>query len=1115
MNTIKNRVNGALQRLVSFSTTLSLRRFGWFFLLFALPAIAQDDVTAEEDAPVVKVQKPVKKQQPKYPMQEVEGRVVDAATGQPLAGVQVQVLENNLYSAMTDDMGKFTIRVPEFETTLIAFSPDYLSQKVAIGDGSPLAFSMISDKFRTMYANSTNILAAPVASMRNTTELSAETQIGEFMGSDVRTITRSGGPGYGATMFIRGLNSLNADAQPLIVLDGVIQDMQQTRIALHDGDYSNLMLNINPEDIDNIQVLKNGTALYGARGGNGVILITTKRGRSYATRIAANIGVGVTLLPQLPDMMNEDQYRAYAAEMLGTYNGSVNQSASFWFLDNDPKRFYYKWYNGNNTDWTEEVYHEAMTQNYNINVQGGDDQGMYNLSLGYTNAQSTARKNGFNRLNVRFNNDINILRNLTTRFDLSFTKINRDVFNNGAPEDFTAGPVSSPTFLALIKSPFLAPYTYNISDGKLSSTLAEADDFLVGTDVHPTGLPASLSLGNPTALLANGSGVNKNRSEMTHFNATIAPTYEFNRSLKLTETFSYTYDYNSQRYYRPKGGMPLFTIPDVGTVENMTRALSAKETSVLSDTRLQWKKKFAAHKLNVYGGLRFSSFSFEENAPEGQYASGGNDKNPNISTGMTFQDATGASDNWRDFTWYANADYNYRNLYFAQVSLALEANSRFGSNSSDLKLFDVPWAIFPSVQVGWAVSSERWFPRNIGIDHLQLHAGYDLSGNDGISNYAARTSFNIVKFLYTANGIQLNNIGNDKVQWEQTGKFNLGFSSRLLSNRLTLDFDYYLNHTSNLLTLKNIENPVIGVNQFWSNGGSLDNTGFEFTVTAKPVVSRTFNIELGASLGHYVNKVKSLPSGDFTSSVYGTDNILTAVGQPVGLFFGYKTEGVFVDDAAARVARADAMNPEGYLYLEDNAGIRQYFKAGDMHFTDLNGDGKINERDRTIIGNPNPDIYGNLSAMINWKHLTLSAIFNYSLGNDVFNYQRSVLESGATFYNQTVAVTNRWRADGQQTDIPRISYSDPMGNSRFSDRWIEDGSYLRLKTLNLTYRIPANLEWLQGISVWVEANNLFTLTHYLGGDPEFSCSNAVLRQGIDVGNVALSRSFTMGLRINL
>ena len=245
-----------------------------------------------------------------------------------------------------------------------------------------------------------------------------ENEIENNIGADIHAINRSGGPGYGAAMFIRGLNSLNANAMPLIVVDGVVRDMQETRNTLHYGDYTNLLLNINPADIEKVQVLKNATALYGAKGGNGVVMITTKRGHSMATRIDANIGAGVTLVGRLPEMMNASQYRLYASEMLGTYPEIGRYQDEFKFLSDDQSKYYYREYH-NETDWTKEVYHTAVTQNYNINVQGGDNVGMYNLSLGYTDAQSTARKNDFNRLNVRFNTDINVIYKLTTRFDMS------------------------------------------------------------------------------------------------------------------------------------------------------------------------------------------------------------------------------------------------------------------------------------------------------------------------------------------------------------------------------------------------------------------------------------------------------------------------------------------------------------------------------------------------------------------------------------------------------------------------------------------------------------------------------------------------------------------------
>jgi len=1082
-----------------------------------IPAFAQEDVTEDQSATeqTVAVRKRPQPKGPQYPMMEIKGKVLDAATNAPLAGVQVQTLGNNRYTAMTEEDGNFVISVPTFETSLFVHSPEYMSEQVAIDKHGPMLIKMHSDRFRPMYNNGTNILASNSFTELNTTSKTIEPDIQATLGADVRTIGRSGEPGAGAAMFIRGINSLNADVQPLIVVDGVIQDMQTTRESLHQGDYMNLFVNINPEDIDKVEVLKNGTAIYGAKGGNGVILITTKRGHSMATRIDANVGVGLELVPKLPSMMNADQFRIYATEMLGTYPKISENTTIFNFLrdvqNNNP---YYNKYH-NNTDWTKEVYHNALTQNYNINVQGGDNIGMYNLSLGYTDAKSTARENGFNRLNVRFNTDISITRKLYTRFDMSFTKFNRNVLDDGVPESFSEGTITSPTFLSLIKSPFLNPYKYMTTTGELSSTLEDPDDFV-------SGLNSDLTLANPKAILANGTAVNKNRVENTFFNATIAPTYEFNSNLKLTEVFSYTLNRNSQRYYRPVGGVPTFLINGIGRVQSRSVSLFSKEISVQSDTRLNFEKHLGAHFLKALVGFRYNIFEFDNSIPEGQYQSAGNDKTPNISNSMDYKAISGTDDAWKSIDTYAQIDWNYRNRYFLQGTLDFEANSRFGSDSGT-KLFGVSWAVFPGIQGGWVLTNEDWFPKKVAVNYLQLHVGYDVSGNDGISNYAARTSFNVVRFLgNTGVGAQLNNIGNEKIKWEKTGKFNVGFRGNFFNNRVSVIFDTYLNKTTNLLTLKSFDKPLAGINNYWSNGGSLENRGFEATVTSKVIDKKNVKWEVGASMGHYNNEIKSLPNDQYiylngektakgyTSSIYGTDNIATIVGQSVGVFYGYKTAGVFSTDA-----EASAAGNNGYLYMLDATGAKQYFRSGDVHFVDINNDGIISEADKTIIGNPNPDIYGNIFTNFTWKHLTLHLGFNYSLGNDVYNYQRSILEGGKNFYNQTTAMTNRWRYEGQVTNIPRISYADEIGNSRFSDRWIEDGSYLRLKTLRLTYNVPVHLSWLQGLAIWGEATNLFTLTHYLGSDPEFSISNSVLYQGIDAGNIAAGRAFTLGMRINL
>ena len=1071
-------------------------------------AFAQTENDGEEVEMTIK--KPTRQREVKdnFATTMLHGVVVDQVSKKPLAGIQLKVLGYDRYSAMTGADGKFTIKVPEFATTLFVHSPSFMSQQVAINakdTEKEIQVLMMQEKFRPMYSEGTTY-TAQAGFDADAKDVTIESDIENILGADVRTVTRSAAPGIGASMFVRGLSSINANAQPLIVVDGVEQDMQQNRLSLHSGQINNILANIAPEDIASVKVLKNATALYGARGGNGVILITTKRGKSMATRIDANISAGVSLVPQLPTMMNASQYRNYATEILGTVPENINRDTpiSFRFLNDDPNNYYYHTYH-NDTDWTDYVYDTAMTQNYNISVQGGDDIGMYNLSVGYVKAESTAKNNDFDRMNVRFNTDINILYNLTTKFDISISRTNSKVFDDGAMEDLSAGAITSPTFLSLIKAPIVSPYQYNAIVGGFTSLLCDYDDIY-------SQLGSGYGLANPVAILNNANGDNKNKAENTYFNVRVEPTWTINNNLSLTSMFSYTLDRNSQRYHRPFVGVPSFEISNLGTVTSMAASLFSKEINVVSDTHIDWKHQYGKHNLAAFGGFKYTYFSFDDNNLKTEYNSTTNDKNPSLSASSGYQHIKGNNDVWKNLQWYGNVDYNYMNRYFATVSLSAEANSRFGAKSGDLDLCGVAWALFPSVQLGWVMTNESWFPKNAGINYLRVNAGYDMSGNDDISNYAARTSLSAVRFNYNAIGLQLTNIGNDEIKWETNHKFNVGLQAYMLNNRLGVDFNYYVNKTKDLLTLQTFKNPIGGINNYWTNGGEIENQGFELSVTAKPVVTRNWNVEVGASVGHYANKVTKLPDGDYTSSVYGDNNILTSVGNPVGLFYGYKTAGVFATDAEAKAAGKD-----GYLYMEDNAGLRNDFKAGDVHFIDQNIDGKISELDKVVIGDPNPDIYGNIFATINYKNLTLTMGWNYSLGNDVYNYQRSILNSGSTFYNQQVAEVAHWRYEGQQTDLPRLAYGDPMGNNRFSDRWIEDGSYLRLKTLNLSYKVPVpgSWTWLQGLTVWAQANNLLTFTKYLGSDPEFSIGNGVLYQGIDCGNIAQGRSFQCGVKINL
>ena len=1085
----------------------------------ATAAFAQDE--AEEQA---SERKPVKaaKAVKQYPTVTLQGNVIDLATKQPLAGVQIQALGNQRYSAMSDEDGKFTIKVPKFVTSLYVYSPEYLSQQVAIDPNDSInevSIKMLSDKFSAMYDQTTNYTAKTKASI-DSRYSTIDGDIAKQLNGDVRALTRSGVLENGASMFIRGLNSLNANAQPLIVVDGIEQDMMLDRTALHEGQFMNLLANISPNDIESVEVIKNATALYGSRGGNGVILITTKRGRSMATRIDANVYAGIQLIPALPTMMNASQYRTYSTEMIGTVmkQYDYNKPISFNYLNDDPTGFYYYTYH-NDTDWSKEAYKNAITQNYSINVQGGDAVGMYNLSMGYMKAQQTAKENDFERMNIRFNTDIEIVPSLKTKFDLSISRTSSNVFDTAFPEDLTQGTIASPTVLSLIKAPIVSPYEYNGVIKAYSNILSDYDDIFLQLNNVENRLGTRQALANPTSILKYGKGDNKNRNENTYFNLMLAPTWEINKHLKLSETISYSMVRNSQRYLRPYTGVPPFIINDLGTVYSKVASFQAKENNIVSNTRIDWENLFnGSHYFKIFAGFRYNKFKYDATHLYTQHTTETDDKNPSLSAG--YQGVDGAADVWKQLQWYANIDYSYQNRYFLTVSALAEANSRFGANAGT-KMFGTGWAIFPSVQAGWVLTNEKWFKKNKGINYLRLNAGFDMSGNDNISNYAARTSFSSVRFNYNAIGAQLTNIGNDKIKWETTKKLNFGLEGNFVDNRLSVVFNYYIHKTDDLLTLKTFDNPIGGINLYWTNGGSLRNEGYEFTLSGKPIVSKNWRLELGATVGHYKNKVTSLPDGDYTSSIYGDNNILTAVGSAAGVFYGYQTDGIFASSADAALYGTAHTNANGQtttnLYMVNSAGQKIDFEGGDVHFIDQNGDGIISEADKVVIGNPNPDIYGNIFASLGFKRITLNLNFTYSLGNDIYNYQRSILNSGSTFYNQQVAETSHWRYEGQQTELPRLSYGDPQGNNRFSDRWIEDGSYLRLKAINLTYQVPvpSSWSWLQGLSIWAEARNVFTLTRYKGADPEFSIANGVLYQGIDAGNLAQGRSFLVGVKINL
>ena len=1092
-------------------------------LMFLMPSAALASSSAFEST-VADNSVKVEKKNTVADVRTITGTVYDAATNQPMAGVRVQATGHRRVTTMTDGEGKYKLNVPSYATLITFSTPDYLLVQKPVGKKDIINVRLYSDKFEENYSKDIVITAERGFNEGISSAQTIDSDIQNKIGADVRTVNRSGTIGIGAMMLIRGINSLNANTQPLVVVDGVIWDLQENNETIHMGAYNNVLSAIDVNDIRDIKVLKNGTAIYGARAANGVIIINTKRGESMATRITANIFANISLEPQTPNMLSSEDYRVYANDLIGTMNVNPNRNIPFLRSDKpvydesgklvDGFIYYNKFHN--NTDWNDIVYREAFTQNYKVNVEGGDDVAMYNFSFGYTLGDTPVKGNDFNRLNIRLNSDILLSDNFNTRIDISYARVARELQDDGLREDPTAFPLTSLGALAAVKSPFLSPYRY-ATTGELSAIIDVADDFAFDVAQAAGISRPNNSLYNPLTILTKGSDPHKNELDYTNMGITVAPEYKLG-DFTFTETFNYSLYRVSEKYYLPyptaaDNNKYHFYVSSLnGKIGNYIASFFGKEAALSSDTRVAWDKVIGAHKMNVFGGFRYTNFNFDSNAISG--ANSGSDTKFNVSNDLEHLDNEGDKNVWTNISWYLSADYAYKTRYFLQLAASLEASSRFGGRAEDaLKMCGVAWGFFPSAQAAWLISSEPWF--NVRpINMLKLRAGFDVTGNDAIDYLAARSYLQSVKFYDQSMGLQLGNVENDGVKWETTSRLNVGLDAMLFENRLALSFDWYRAKTRDLLVQKQYQF-VTGMGRYWANGGELENMGIEATLNAKLINDRNFQWELGASLGHYKNKVTSLDEKLDPVSVYGGE-VVTMVGQPVGVFWGYKTDGVIASAAEADGYCCECGTVSGTrLYQTDATGAKQYFKAGDMKFVDLTGEGCIDENDKTIIGNPNPDIYGNIFTRLSYRGVSLDVNFNYSVGNDVYNYYRQQLESGSSFYNQTTAMLNRWTVDGQVTDIPAVVYGDPVGNTRFSDRWIEDGSYLRLKSIRLSYEIPVTSNWLQGLTVWGAAENVYTLTKYKGTDPEFSVSNNILYQGIDAGLMPQTRSFHLGVKVNL
>ena len=1005
----------------------------------------------------------------------VEGRVIDIATGEGIVGVSVHAGQMQV---ITDTLGHYRIPGVSGQVSLSFRYEGFADRSLLVpvtSDSVHVQDIYLSEQVFTP-------LSAQYRAYTDNASLTLDDAIADHLAHDVRSIRRSGQYGIGSKMFVRGLNSLNANASPLIVIDGVVIDDMPNESSIHDGFFINRLLDIDPQDIDHIDVIKDASAIYGSKGANGVVCIFTKRGISDKTRITFNANLTAKQKPHLPAMMDESEFRRYVSEIYQGSTGASASASSFEGLFNETPSDKTYPVNHNNTDWNDEVYRVGLLHHYSLGIQGGDDVARYNVSVGYLLGNDVVRNTDLSRINTRVNADINLTKWFNLGAGLFFTRVERELRDDGTD------PISSPTFTARIKSPFFHPYSYTDDGTALTNTLAGVD---------------ALGVTNPVALIENAKGEHK----QYRFSINVTPTFTIGKDWVVRGQFAYSLDKTNEHYFSPMTGVTPRKLENLGISHNTVKEQDLHQSSIYGDLNVGYHHLFGFdHDLKVNLGERLYVNQYKSTYGEGHNT--GDDQIYNLSTNLDYLRTDGLNIDWRSTSVYLQAQYTLKGRYQLWAIGTADASSRFGAEATNsLKALGARWALFPSVGVSWDAKGERFLSNVSWLDALKIHASWGMTGNDALDATAAWSYLAPVNYVGVATGNVLSHLSNKKLKGETTTKLSAGLEISVLHDRLSIGFDVYRHQTGDLLNYRRA-NILSGQSYYLANSGSLKNVGFEAQLNAKLIAHKDFKWNLGLSLNHYKNEITDLPEGEFVTDILGA-HILSRQGEAAGVFYGYKTDGVFATTAEATAANLKVRNEDTSLTS---------FTAGDVHFLEPNAayaDGIIDENDRTIIGNPNPDLTGALTSRWQWRRWDLDVHCTFQVGGDIYNYQHAQLESMSTLYNQSRNALNRWRGEGQQTDVPRATYGDPLLNSRFSDRWIEDGSYFKIRQVRLSYNLPINRPFLEGILFWAAVDNVFTFTRYLGADPEFYYGNSVLTQGIDYGQQPSCRSFSFGIKLNL
>ena len=843
-------------------------------------------------------------------------------------------------------------------------------------------------------------------------------------------IVDAGKPGDNVSIKIRGLGSIN-NCDPLVVIDGVPTDLG--------------LSSLNMADVERLDVLKDAsaTAIYGSRGANGVVMITTKRGTEGKGKLAVSANYSFQNATNVPSLLNAAQYAELSNDMMVNSGRNPNPEWA------NPSEL------GAGTDWMDELLRTGVMQNYTVSYSGGNEKSHYYVSGGFLDQSGIVKSVNYRRFTFQSNSDAQVLKWLKFSNNITFSADTKKSGSYNIGDALKALPI----------------YPVKNEDGSWSGPDGNSEWY--GSTRNPIG---------PTEL-------NKSQTDGYNFLANLTAELTFTKWLKFKSTFGY-----DAKFWFIDNFTPKYNWKPTPTEETSRYKSDNKSFTYLWDNYFLFDHTFAEkHRVGLMAGMsaqwntndylnaQKNVFMFdnvhEMDNGEEMYAIGGNETE------------------WALLSYMARVNYSYEDRYLLTATIRRDGSSRFGKKHR--------WGTFPSVSVAWRASQEKWFPKNDYINDLKVRAGYGVTGSQAsVGNYSYLASYNTSVYPF---GISSGNqtalvsstLANPYIHWEEVAQTNIGFDASLFNSRVMFSFDAYLKETRDMLVKASI--PITSgfedTTTTYTNAGKVRNQGIEMSLHTINLTGE-LGWETNVTATYNKNKIKDLNSDVpyYINQINNSYVTMLAKDYPINVFYGYITDGIFQNQSEVNT---HAVQPGA--------------EPGDIRFRDLNNDGVINDSDRTVIGNPNPSWLFSMNNSLSYKGFELSVFLQGIAGNKIYNANNIDNTGMAAAYNQTTDVLKRWQGEGTSNSMPRAVFGDPNQNTRVSDRFVENGSYLRLKNITLSYTFPK--QWLQKAQIEnarlsLSCENVATITGYSGFDPEVGIN------GIDQNRYPISRTFSLGLNFN-